>query len=190
MDAFCREKGVNKVTLWEWRRASKGVKRRGSKSAKKQSVYTPEQRRKAVEAFSRSGQTLLNFGKAWGMNPQVLGRWVKAYKQHGPKALEGRRTGRRKGRKPVATGLCEGIRQVKSQFPDFGIRKVGAFLARFKGLKVSHPQIRRVVEEEGLPKGKTAEKRWRNKPVIRRFERSQPGELLSIVAHCPPPVFT
>jgi transposase InsO family protein len=181
MEAFCQEKGVKKITLWEWRRAAKGISRKGAKpkkkSAKKQSVYTPEQRRKAVEAFNRSGRSLLHFGKAWGINPQVLGRWVRAYKQQGPKALEGRRAGRKKGRKPVAAGLREGIKQVKAQFPDFGIRKVGAFLARFKGLKASHPQIRRVVQEEQLPKGKAAEKRWRNKPVIRRFERSKPGEL-------------
>ena len=181
VETFCHEKGVKKITLWKWRNAGKGSKPKGSKrtkkAGKKQSVYTPEQRRKAVEAFSKSGQSLLHFGKAWGINAQVLGRWVKAYKQHGPKALEGRRAGRKKGRKPVAAGLREGIKQVKAQFPDFGFRKVGSFLARFKGLKVSHPQIRRVVEEEQLPKGKTSEKRWRNKPVIRRFERSKPGEL-------------
>jgi transposase InsO family protein len=178
--AFCLEHKVHHVTLWSWERASKGIKRRGTKptkTGKKQSVYTPEQRRKAVESFSRSGQSLLNFGKAWGINAQVLGRWVKAHKQHGPKALEGRRAGRKKGRKPVAAGIREGIKQVKEQFPSFGIRKVGAFLARFKGLKASRPQIRRVVEEEKLPLGKTSDKRWRNKPVIRRFERSKPGEL-------------
>jgi transposase InsO family protein len=184
--AFCQEHGISVATIYEWKkpRTKKVAKakvakpaKKAAKGPKKQSVYSPEQRRKAVEAFSRSGQTLLHFGKAWGINPQVLGRWVKAYKQKGPKALEGRRLGRRKGRKPMAAGLRASIKQVKEQFPDFGIRKVGAFLARFKGLKASRPQIRRVVEEEQLPKGKTAEKRWRNKPVIRRFERSKPGEL-------------
>ena len=74
---------------------------------------------------------------------------------------------------PVAAGLREGIKQVKEQFPDFGMRKVGAFLARFRGLQPSRAQIKRVVEEEQLPKGKTSDKRWRNKPVIRRFERSK-----------------
>jgi len=183
--AFCLEHKVHTVTLWEWERVAKGgpakgVKAKAAKPAKKatrkQTSYTPEQRRKAVEAFSKSGQTLLNFGKAWGVNAAVLGRWVRAYRKEGPQSLEGRR-GRKKGRKPLADGLREGIKQVKEQFPDFGMRKVGAFLARFKGLKASRPQIKRVVEEEQLPKGKTSDKRWRNKPVIRRFERSKPGEL-------------
>jgi transposase InsO family protein len=182
--AFCAEHKVPTVTLWQWQKDAKGGQGRTKpkaakatkKGARKQTSYTPEQRRKAVEAFNRSGQTLDNFGKAWGINATVLGRWTRAYRKEGPQALEGRR-GRKKGRKPVADGLREGIKQVKEQFPDFGMRKVGAFLARFKGLKASRPQIKRVVEEEQLPKGKTAEKRWRNKPVIRRFERSKPGEL-------------
>ena len=175
--AFCATHKVNNSTLWEWAHAGKARKAKAARpGARKQAVYSPEQRRKAVEAFERSGQTLELFGKAWGVNVTVLGRWVRAYRKEGPRALEGRR-GRKKGRKPVADGLREGIKQVKEQFPDFGMRKVGAFLARFKGLKASRPQIKRVVEEEQLPKGKTAEKRWRNKPVIRRFERSKPGEL-------------
>ena len=177
--AFCLEHKVHSVTLWEWEKAAKGGKapKPAKKAAKAAAPFTPEQKRKAVEAFTKSGQTLLNFGKAWGINAQVLGRWVRAYRQHGPKALEGR-AGRKKGRQPVAEGLREGIKQVKEQFPDFGIRKVSAFLARFKGLKASPPQIRRVVEEEQLPKGKPATKRWKNnKPVIRRFERSKPGEM-------------
>jgi len=153
--AFCLEHKVHSVTLWEWEKAAKGGKtpKPAKKAAKAAAPFTPEQKRKAVEAFTKSGQTLLNFGKAWGINAQVLGRWVRAYRQHGPKALEGR-AGRKKGRQPVAEGLREGIKQVKEQFPDFGIRKVSAFLARFKGLKASPPQIRRVVEEEQLPKGK------------------------------------
>jgi transposase InsO family protein len=174
--AFCAQHKVHPVSLWEWRRGGKARATKARNAGKKLTVRTPEQRRQAVEAFSRSGQSLEKFGKAWGVNPQVLGRWVKKYRKEGPKALEGR-AGRKKGRKPVAEGIREGIRQVKAQFPDFGMRKVGAFLARFKGLKASRPVIRRVVEEEQLPKGKTADKRWRNKPVIRRFERSKPGEL-------------
>jgi len=174
--AFCQKHKLHPVSLWEWQKGGKARAHKARTTGKKLTVRTPEQRRQAVEAFSRSGQSLEHFGKAWGVNAQVLGRWAKKYRTQGPKALEGR-AGRKKGRKPVAEGIRVGIREVKAKFPDFGIRKVGAFLARFKGLKASRPQIRRVVEEEQLPKGKTADKRWRNKPVIRRFERSRPGEL-------------
>jgi transposase-like protein len=129
------------MSLWQWQKGDKPKTNR-KKAAKKQSVYTPEQRRKAVESFSKSGQTLKHFAKAWGVNAQVLGRWVRTYRKDGPQALDGRTAGRKKGRKPMASGLREGIRQVKQEFPDFGMRKVGAFLARFKGLKATRPQIR------------------------------------------------
>jgi transposase InsO family protein len=178
VEEFCREKGVNKITLWKWRNAAKGGKRKpAKKSAKKQSVYTPDQKRQAVEAYTKSGQSLEIFGKLWGLHPGVLARWVRAYRKLGPKALEGRRTGRKPGRKALAPALREGIKEVKAQFPDFGLRKVQGFLARFKGLKVSPPQIRRVVKEESLPQGRSAPPRWKKKPLPRRFERSKPGEL-------------
>ena len=183
--AFCLQHKVSPVTLWQWQREARGPKgkeasakppHKAKKGRREQTSYTPEQRRKAVETFNRSGQTLDVFGKTWGVNPTVLGRWVRAYRKDGPQALEGRR-GRKQGRKPVAEGLREGIREVKEQFPDFGIRKVSSFLARFRGLKASHAAVTRVVKEEELPLGKAPEKRWRNKPVVRRFERSKPGDL-------------
>ena len=165
-DEFCEKHGVAKVTLWAWRNGSKGRRSKKTETpSKKQSVYTPEQKRQAVETFAKSGQTLLVFGKLWGVHPGVLARWVRAYKKLGPKAFEGRRLGRKRGQMPMALSLRDGIVGVKQQFPDFGFRKVQGFLARFKGLQPSQPQIRRVFREDSLPNGKTAEKTWPHLPI-------------------------
>ncbi len=172
VEEFCQEHEVGYSTLMAWKRGRGKAKTRKAEPKRR----SPEQRRQAVEAFAKSGQSLVAFGKAWGVNPQVLGRWVRTYREKGPKALGGR-LGRKPGRKPVPSALREGIREVKTQFPDFGLRKVQGFLARFRGLKVSPPVIRRVVQEEALPPGHSAAPRWKKKPVVRRFERSRPGEL-------------
>lgn len=173
---FGKAHGVPLDTLYGWKR-SPGRSPAAKKKAKTQRTFTPEKRKQAVEAFAKSGQSLKAFGKAWGLNEQVLGRWVKAYRTLGPKALAGKKTGRKPGRKPVAPALREGIKKVKAEFPDFGLRKVQGFLARFKGLKASHPVIRRVVKEEDLPQGRTAPAKWKKTHLPRRFERSRPGEL-------------
>jgi transposase InsO family protein len=175
VEAFAKAQGVPYATLYQWKRGTKANP--GGKRAKGPRTFTSEQRKQAVEAFAKSGQSLKAFGKAWGVNEQVLGRWAKAYRDLGPKALGGKKVGRKPGRKPIAPALREGIMAVKAQFPDFGLRKVQGFLARFKGLKPSHPVIRRVVEEENLPQGRSAPAKWKKKPIIRRFERSLPGEL-------------
>ncbi len=183
-DAFCLTNHVAKTTLNSWQHAyaQKGVSglefgggTRG-KGAKKAKRYPPDQKRQAVEAFSKSGQDLNSFAKLWGVNPRALQRWLAAYRDGGPKALE-RKGGRKPGKRPLAKGLRDEIVEVKTQFPEFGLRKVRDFLSRFRGLKASPPQIRRVVQEEKLPQGRRAGKRWKKKPVVRRFERSKPGEL-------------
>ena len=66
--AFCLEHKVHTVTLWEWEKAKGGKPRRpAKKAAKTLSVYTPEQRRQAVEAFNKSGRSLDHFGFGIGM---------------------------------------------------------------------------------------------------------------------------
>jgi transposase InsO family protein len=175
VEDFAKAQGISYATLYEWKRGGKA--KGGKKTSKTQRSFTPDQRRQAVEAFGKSGQSLKDFGKAWGVNEQVLGRWAKAYRTLGPKALADKRTGRKPGRQPVAPALREGIKKVKAEFPDFGLRKVQGFLARFKGLKASPPVIRRVVKEENLPRGRSAPEKWKKTPLPRRFERSKPGEL-------------
>src|ERR1019366_9638991 len=124
--AFGKAHSVPLDTLYGWKRKP-AAGRAAKKKAKVQRSFTPDQRRQAVEAFAKAGQSLKDFGKAWGVNEQVLGRWVKAYRTEGPKALAGKRMGRKPGRKAVALALREGIKEVKAKFPDFGLLKVQGF---------------------------------------------------------------
>ncbi len=182
---FCFKHKVNRITLWAWKRAyqvhgeaglASGVSL-GKKRKARSTRYTPEQKRQAVEACLKSGQSMMAFGKLWGVHPRVLSNWLKKYRQGGPQALEGR-AGRKPGKKPVPSRLKDQIISVKREFPHFGFRKVKAFLARFRGIKATDPQIRRVVAEEQLPHGhQTASRHWKKRPLVRRFERSRPGEL-------------
>lgn len=182
---FCRKHKVNRITLWAWKRAyqahgeaglASGVSL-GKKRKTRKPRYTPEQKRQAVEACLKSGQSMMAFGKLWGVHRRVLSNWMKKYRQGGPQALEGR-MGRKPGKKPVPSRLKDQIISVKREFPHFGFRRVKTFLARFRGLKASAPQIRRVVAEEQLPHGhQAAFRRWKKRKQVRRFERSKPGEL-------------
>jgi transposase InsO family protein len=175
VEDFAKAQGVAYATLYEWKRGGKA--KAGKKKAKTQRTFTADQRRQAVEAFGKSGQSQKDFAKAWGLHERVLARWLKAYRTEGPKALGDKKVGRKPGRKPVDPALREGIKKLKTEFPDFGLRKVQGFLARLKGLQASPPVIRRVVQEEALPQGRSAPKRWKKAPLPRRFERSKPGEL-------------
>jgi len=185
LESFCRKHKVNRTTFWTWKRAYQahgeaglgGAVRLNRKHKARNSRFTPEQRRQAVEACLKAGQSMEAFGKLWGVHPRVLSLWVKKYREGGPQALEGR-TGRKPGKQPVPSGLKEQIVSVKREFPHFGFRRIKTFLARFRGIQASDPQIRRVVAEEpGVSAPAVASRRWKKRPLVRRFERSRPGEL-------------
>lgn len=175
---FCAQHQVSYTTIHGWLKKN-GKTRRGSKLKAKAALrkrFSPEERRQAVEAFAKAGQNARDFARAWGVSEHSLHLWLKRYRTDGPKGLEGR-GGRRKGRKPVHGVIEREILSLKEKFPYFGLRKVQGFLARFKGLKTNRHQIRRVVKEAGLPETPLVRRIWRKAPLIRRFERSKPGEL-------------
>lgn len=61
--------------------------------------------------------------------------------------------------------------------PQFGLRKVRDFLARFKGLKVSAGTIKKTLDEQEIPLVKVEKKRRRGADQIRHFERANPMQL-------------
>src|SRR5262245_50030941 len=87
--------------------------------------YTPEERRRAVEAYQRSGQTQAMFARQWGVSPITLNFWVRKHRQDGPKGLEDRpRSAKPRGRAPLSSGTKEAILQTRRRFPFFGLKKV------------------------------------------------------------------
>jgi transposase InsO family protein len=141
--------------------------------------YTPEERRAAVEAYLRGGGTQDEVSAAFGVSLESLRTWLRVYRRSGPKGLEGVIVGQglKRGRKPLAPELAEQIVATKRSYPDFGLRKVRDYLARFMGLRVSAGGVRSVLRRAGVPPTEPPRRRGRRREIVRRFERSRPGEL-------------
>jgi len=145
------------------------------------SRYAPEERRRLLEAHARSGMGLIQFSKTVGVSAQTLSTWKSRYEAGGPKGLEPRRRGRPKGSGAGCTlpvPVKEAITGTKRRFPTFGLRKVKDYLSRFLGLKVSEKGVARVIRETpDLPPPVTPRRKVKRHAIVRRFERSRPGEL-------------
>lgn len=182
---FCAKHGLSTKSLCNWRWIYKTQGESGlapkpnprNRGGHGYRVYTPEDRRQAVESFKKSGVTREEFARMWGVSKNSLAAWVAAYQTKGPKGLEGRRPGRPRGTSTVPAAVRQEVVAVKRRFPDFGLRKVRDFLRRFYAIRVSAGSVRRTLKEAQIPPPPAAPKRRRKPPVIRRFERSKPGEL-------------
>lgn len=141
-------------------------------------VYSPEQRRAAVEAYAKSGLTQEAFSRTWGITTTTLSTWLRLVRDHGPQGLEPRP--RKKGSggfRNLAQPVREEIARTKREFPDFGLKKVRDFLWRFRGLKVSTGSVRKTLRAEGIAGTPAAKTKARKRPIVRRFERSKPLDL-------------
>jgi transposase InsO family protein len=136
--------------------------------------WQPDQRRQAVEAFHKSSMKIEDFARTWGVGERSLREWLKRYEEDGPQGLE-RRHYKLAGR-PRRAGMREEIAEVQRKYPDFGLRKVRDFLARFHGVRVSAGSVRNTLQEQGLNTSRPRKKRRKIQPP-RRFERSRAGEL-------------
>ncbi|HET6202122.1 MAG TPA: transposase, partial [Planctomycetota bacterium] len=171
---FARRHGMSPWTIRKWAKAAgtRGPKRpRRSPSGRGCRQYSFEERKAAVEAFAKSGRTQFEFARLYGVTQNTLSKWLRRYREEGPKGLERRPYSRRReGRK---AGLAEAVRgeivSVQRRFPDFGLRKVRDFLWRFSGLWVSSGSIRKVRAQEGITPPPPARRRAR-RSVPRRFE--------------------
>jgi transposase InsO family protein len=186
MRAFCARQGLSTATLCAWRRAYERDRERGleprrnprNRVGRTRRAYSPEERRAAVEAYGRSGLSRRAFCGLWGLSEGTLGKWLKVYRERGPKGLEQPFTtgARRRGPKRAPAAVRAEIAAVKRRFPHFGLRRVRDFLARFAAQRVSVPEVRRTLAEEGLASPPVT-KRRRAPAKVRRFERARPGEL-------------
>ena len=83
----------------------------------------------------------------WGVAIKSLSSWLTRYEDGGPKALEPQPRGRQAGgfARQIAPSVCAEIVRTKRRFPDFGLRRVRDFLARFHGVRVSQDAVLRGV---------------------------------------------
>ncbi len=137
---------------------------------------TPEERRRAVEAWQKSGLPQTLFARQWGVNPTTFSGWVAS--------AGARAAGERRGRKPrLPEAVKREVVAVKRRFPTFGLRKVRDFVRRFSGLSVSTGSVKKVLAAEGIPPTPVVRRPRRRKHVgpPQEFERAHPNELW----HCP-----
>jgi transposase InsO family protein len=140
-------------------------------------VYTPEQRRTAVEAFTRSGRTRTEFAALWGVSAGTLGKWLSRYEAEGPKGLETRRRAGPGRPRTIPGSVREAIADTKRRFPDFGMRRVRDWLRRFRGIRVSAGTVQKTLHERGLASTAPQRRAKRKKKPPRRFERARPMQL-------------
>jgi len=148
--------------------------RNTSNGGSKHGPYPVDQRRQAVEAFHKSSMNIEDFSRVWGVGSHSLRKWLKRYEKDGPKGLE-RQNGKQLGR-PRRSGMRQEIAEVLGKHPDFGLRKVRDFLARFHGVRVSAGSVRNTLQEKGLSTIPHRRK-YRKRQPPRRFERARAGEL-------------
>ncbi len=184
---FCQEHHITPVSLYKWKRqygayGEQGLQPRFTKSlsqAYSQTHYRLDQRKQACEAFLKSGMTLDAFSQVWGIARGTLRQWIIAYEAHGADGLERPYQGER--RKPRTSRLSIGLQQAviaaKDQFPQFGFKRLGHFLKRFRALKVSAGSIQKILYRSGRFSPSPAPARPRKRHLPRRFERSRPNAL-------------
>ena len=185
LEVFSSAHGISLSTLCKWRKryvesGAAGLADRNARNPQGRThpSYSPEERRAVVEAFTRSGLSQRSFARMWGVAIKSLSSWLMRYEAGGPRALEPRRGGRRAGSfaRQIAPSVCAEIVRTKRRFPDFGLRRVRDFLARFHGVRVSAGSVRRTLDEAGIER-LPAPKRRRKSRQPRFFERARPGEL-------------
>ena len=90
----------------------KQSKLRGDSYNGRPGPYSPEKRREAVEAYLKSGMSLDEFGKVWGINGRsTLWKWVRAYKEKGPKGLESNIYGSHAKKRGAPRSVSEPVRE-------------------------------------------------------------------------------
>jgi transposase InsO family protein/lambda repressor-like predicted transcriptional regulator len=173
---FSAERGLRESTLYTWLQQSQrdGVARQVHR---RQPSFTAEERRGALEAYARSGRTLKEFAKLWGVSPQTLNNWLKRQAEGGDKALDSRRKGGPGRPRLIPEAVRAEIAQTKQRYPAFGLRKVRDWLLRFRGVRVSAGTVRSALKEQGIPSAPAVRPRRRPRKAVRRFERARPMQL-------------
>lgn len=184
LEDFCKRKQINRHTMKWWLSLTPETKKiakekrqvhRGSRGP-----YSPEDRRRAIETYLKSGMTRKDFAKTWGIGLQSLILWHRSYEKHGPQGLENNilsNAEAKRGPKGISEPLKNEIVEVRKENPSFGLRKIKDFLGRFKGVKVSTGTINKTIKENNLGSESETKKKSRKPPQVRRFERAKPMQL-------------
>lgn len=177
LTAFSVASGVSMSSLSAW---CKGASSGRAQARKAGRHFSPEERRRTIEAYEKAGLTRHDFCKVWGVSPHTLTAWLSRYRDGGPKALENKAPAKGDKRlvRKIAPETIKTIEETKRKYPDFGLRRVRDFVARFSGPRVSLGSVKRTLDDAGIePLPSPKPRRKAKKRAPRRFERAKAGQL-------------
>ena len=147
-------------------------KRKGSRFGKR---YGFEFKLRCVKLRLEEGLPVTLLSKEVGASKNVIGRWVKAYRERGEAGLRDQIVSKGSGRK-LPGPVREKIIEIKKREPLFGVKRISHLLKRAFFLSASPETVRRTLREESLivPSKK---KPRHNISRPRFFERSTPNQL-------------
>jgi transposase len=132
---------------------------------------------RAVNAVLQ-GKTQVEVAELFGITRQALGKWVKAYKEHGEKGLKGKPQGRPKGISLTGPQASKVIRTVMGNNPDqlrlpgclWTREGIGSLIHNLFGIKLSRWTVGRYLRRWGLSPQKPLRRAYEQDPeAVRRW---------------------
>lgn len=133
-------------------------------------------RLKAVKLYLEKGLKLTQIAKELKLGKSTLEKWIYRYRREGEEGLRSKQSRSRKGVKKLPPAVHEKIKEIKKDYPFFGVRRISQVLRRIFFLPASPETVRRTLHEEKLIE-KPRKKPKRNPGKPRFFERATPNQM-------------
>ena len=134
----------------------------------KNARLTPHSRAELVRRVRDGGQRRAAVAVAFGISAKTAGKWVRRYQSEGSAGLIDRSSRPHRLHRPTPQPVVESIAALRRQ------RLTGKAIAAAVG--VSPATVSRILKRLGLNRLKDLEPA----PLVRRYERDRPGELIHI----------
>lgn len=121
------------------------------------------------------GTPVEDVGSAFGVSGAAVQKWTAQVREHGPSALESKRSGKAGDRATKPSPVRDKVVELKREHETWGTRRIRHVLARFEAIGVSEPQVRRILHEAGLIESPPPPREREHGP--RRFERATSNQL-------------
>lgn len=131
-----------------------------------------EERLRFVVLASRGEQSVAGLCREFGISRQTGYIWLKRYAAGGSSQVVDRSRRPRHSPTRTAPEIEQAVVELRQRWPDWGAAKLHALLQRNHQGTVGVRTVHRILERHDLIRD-----RDRNRPALRRFERSQPNEL-------------
>jgi transposase len=124
------------------------------------------------------GRKQVEVAELFGVTRQALGRWVKAYREHGEEALKGKPQGRPKGIALKGWQASKVIRKILGNHPDqlrlpgflWTRESIGELIENLFGIKLSRWTVGRYLRRWGLSPQKPLRRAYEQDPeAVRRW---------------------